>query len=123
MNPASRWGRLLHDCSEDYRLFTSIEVLREVLDVITRPELVRKYRGLAGRDIQKMLAILSDAAVVTPAPILPVCRDPKDDMFISTAVAAQASFLVSEDRDLLDLVRYEEISIVDTATFLSVLTQ
>jgi putative PIN family toxin of toxin-antitoxin system len=118
MNAGSRWGELLHGQSDHYLLFVSVEVLREVLDVITRPELVRKYKGLAGQDIQRMLAILSDARVVVPASIPPTCRDPKDDVFIATAVAAEAHYLVSEDRDLLDLVSYADISIMDAATFL-----
>jgi putative PIN family toxin of toxin-antitoxin system len=123
INPESRWGKLLHDNANDYQLCVSVEILREILDVVTRPELVRKYRGLAGRDIQKLLAILSVAEVVAPAPIPPTCRDPKDDVFIATAVAARAGFLVSENRDLLDLGRYEEIEIMDTAKFLNILDQ
>ena len=32
-----------------------------------------------------------------------VSRDPKDDKFLATAVASEADYVVSEDRDLLDL--------------------
>jgi len=34
---------------------------------------------------------------------LPLCRDPSDQMFIRLAVAGRADFLVSGDKDLLDL--------------------
>src|SRR4051794_25859808 len=101
INPSSRWGRLLLDNASDYHLFVSVEILREILEVITRPELVRKYRGIPGQDIKKVLEILSIANVVVPASIPPTCRDPKDDKFIATAAAARADFLVSEDFDLL----------------------
>ena len=30
-------------------------------------------------------------------------RDPKDNVFIATAIAAKAKFLVTNDRDLLDI--------------------
>jgi uncharacterized protein len=122
MNSESLWGRLLFDQSSAYELFISIGIVREVVDVLTRPDLLRKYRGLAEYDIKRVLSILSDASVVIPAPIPPVCRDPKDDIFLATSVAADATILVSEDRDLLDLRSFRGIEIVDAAGFLRLLT-
>jgi putative PIN family toxin of toxin-antitoxin system len=114
MNSESLWGRLLFDQSSAYELFISIGIVREVVDVLTRPDLLRKYRGLAEYDIKRVLSILSDASVVIPAP--------KDDIFLATSVAADATILVSEDRDLLDLRSFRGIEIVDAAGFLRLLT-
>jgi len=50
-------------------------------------------------------------------------RDPKDDVFLATAVAAEAEYLVSEDQDLLVLGEYEGVKIVNTLSFLRVLEQ
>jgi len=36
---------------------------------------------------------------------LPACRDPDDQKFLETALAARAGFLVTKDRALLDLAR------------------
>ena len=36
---------------------------------------------------------------------LPACRDPDDQKFLETALAARAEFLVTKDRALLDLAR------------------
>ena len=36
-------------------------------------------------------------------PRLPVCRDPADQMFIELAAAGRADFLVTGDKDLLDI--------------------
>jgi uncharacterized protein len=52
------------------------------------------------------------------ADIPQVTRDPKDDKFLATAMAGEADYLVSEDRDLLDLGEHQGIKIVDVATFL-----
>ena len=52
------------------------------------------------------------------ADIPQVPRDPKDDKFLATAMAGEADYLVSEDRDLLDLGEHQGIKIVDVATFL-----
>jgi predicted nucleic acid-binding protein len=36
---------------------------------------------------------------------LPACRDPDDQKFLESALAARAEFLVTKDRALLDLAR------------------
>jgi len=46
------------------------------------------------------------------------CRDPKDDKFLACAVEGQAHYLVSSDRDLLDMRRYREVAIVNPGQFL-----
>jgi predicted nucleic acid-binding protein len=48
-----------------------------------------------------------------------VVRDPKDDIFVATAVAGQADCIVSEDHDLLDLKTVSGIPIIDTEDFLA----
>jgi len=47
-----------------------------------------------------------------------VCRDPQDDKFLACAVAGTADFLVTCDRDLLDLERYKGIGIIPPADLL-----
>jgi putative PIN family toxin of toxin-antitoxin system len=47
-----------------------------------------------------------------------VCRDPYDDMFLSVAVNAGASWIVTGDKDLLELGMYGEIKIVTPKEFL-----
>ena len=44
-----------------------------------------------------------------------VCRDPDDDKIIATAVAGQASSLVSGDKDLLVLKKYQKVNMVTPA--------
>jgi predicted nucleic acid-binding protein len=46
------------------------------------------------------------------------CRDPKDDKFLSLALAAGADCIVSSDADLLALHPYRGIAIVTPAVFL-----
>jgi uncharacterized protein len=45
------------------------------------------------------------------------CRDPKDDKFLSLALAANADVIVSSDEDLRVLHPYRGIAIVDVVTF------
>jgi predicted nucleic acid-binding protein len=53
-------------------------------------------------------------------------RDPDDEPFLDLAIATQASFIVSRDNDLLDLMKdddfrkaYPDLAIVDPPSFLA----
>ncbi|MEA3342081.1 MAG: hypothetical protein U9R15_19115, partial [Chloroflexota bacterium] len=50
-----------------------------------------------------------------------VADDPKDDMFIACAVEGRARYIVSGDRHLLRLHRYERIRITTVAWFMHAL--
>ena len=46
------------------------------------------------------------------------CRDPKDDKFLACAVEGKAHYLVSSDKDLLDMKSYRGVAIVNPGQFL-----
>jgi predicted nucleic acid-binding protein len=50
-----------------------------------------------------------------------VSRDPADDMVIATALAGEASYLLTEDDDLLSLDAVGNAQIATAATFLAML--
>lgn len=125
LNRRSHWARLVFERADDYRLVVSPPVVAEVVGVLRRPELARRFTTLPGRDPVAVLAILAGAIVVEidAAAIPRVSRDPNDDKFLATAVVGGASSLVSEDKDLLVLAEYDGIRIVDAATFLRALDE
>lgn len=49
------------------------------------------------------------------------CRDPKDDKFLTLAVAANANYIVTGDEDLLVLNPFQNIQIIKPADFLDIL--
>ena len=51
-----------------------------------------------------------------------VCRDPDDDYFLGCAAAGGADYLVTADEDLLVVRQYRDVAIVDTRTFLALLS-
>jgi uncharacterized protein len=123
INPRSRWGRLVFTPTDRYRLIVSEPILREILDVLSRPAIARKFSTIGGLGKTALLARLADATVVNVADVPPVARDPKDDPYLATARAASAEFLVTEDQDLLVLGSYQGTRIVDSATFLAILDE
>ncbi len=123
INPYGRWGRLVFEYADRYDLVLSEPITREVLAVLHRPELTRKYRSDPTRNLAMLIARLGALQIVELATIPPVSRDPSDDKFLATARAAGATYLVSEDEDLLTLKEYEGIPIIDAGTFLQLLEQ
>jgi putative PIN family toxin of toxin-antitoxin system len=46
------------------------------------------------------------------------CRDPGDDKFISCALSANADYIVTGDRDLSDLKKYQSVRIIHASDFI-----
>ncbi len=95
--------------------------MREVIEVLQRPELTSRFTTLQGIDIPRVLEILQHAEVVQPVQEPQVSRDVKDNKFLAAAEAAKADYLVSEDTDLLDLVEHKGTHIVPAHEFLQIL--
>jgi putative PIN family toxin of toxin-antitoxin system len=123
INPKGRWGRLLFDVSDRYVIVSSPEIIKEILEVINRPELRRRFPEMARLPpLARVLSKLEDADVVEPRNRLSVCHDPHDDKFFECAVAGHADYIVSEDRDILDIPQYDGIKTVSAAQFLELLS-
>ena len=65
-----------------------------------------------------MINLLPRAEILDFGAPAPMVRDPKDDVFVATALAGRADFIVSEGRDLLDRREVAGIPIIDTRTFI-----
>ena len=87
------------------------------IDAVCEAELARVLaRGFAKRTLDaqaqaeciaqcRRLARRIDAAAPAPKGMLPACRDPDDQKFLEAALAAQAQFLITKDRELLQLAK------------------
>lgn len=77
--------------------------------------LLNKYKG---KNLNvPLLTIVQSMPLIADLNSIKVCRDPDDDKFISCAVASESSFIVSGDKDLLVLEKYNEIKIISVADF------
>ena len=118
INPHSKCGRIVFAHAGSYRLFISEPVAREIVEVLNRLELRRKFRSLVALDMRRAIELLGQAELVEVDQPLRVSRDPNDDKFLATAAAAEADYLVTEDADLLVLEQYAGTTILDAAAFL-----
>jgi uncharacterized protein len=76
--------------------------------------LVETCRWERGRAAAARSEVEAVSDIVTPVEIPHVCRDP-DDEILAIAIAGKADALVTGDRDLLALRKYEGIRIVTVA--------
>jgi putative PIN family toxin of toxin-antitoxin system len=97
-------------------LVSSPALLAELGEVIARPQfaaIVARSNTSPEHSLAELRAL---AEVIEPAPLAtPVCRDPDDDAVLALAIAARADLIVSGDRDLLDLQRFQDIAILTPA--------
>lgn len=99
-----------------FTLLTSPAGRAELGEVLARP----RIRQMAVAPVEELvLGLERFSEHVSGVLDLPnVCRDPKDDKFLACAVEGRAHYLVSSDRDLLDLRRYQGVAIVNPGQFL-----
>ena len=92
-------------------LFVSEQVLREVRKVLDRPEVRIALPGINDLRIESLFRRLEKKAVlVKEVPkVFEYPRDPEDEPYINLAIAIGAKFLVSRDKDLLDLMTAHDV--------------
>ncbi len=99
-----------------FTVLSSPAVRAELAAVVTRPAI----RQLAAAPLEELVQSLERYSLHVPGDVHPsgVCRDPKDEKFLACALEGHADYLVSSDRDLLDLEQYREVAIVNPGQFL-----
>jgi uncharacterized protein len=124
INPRGPSGRLLHEHADKYVIVLSPEIVKEILNVLSRPELRRRFPALADApSMERVLEKLEQAEVVEPSKRFEVCRDPNDDKFIDCAVEGDAAYVVSEDKDILAIGEHEGIRMISADEFLGLLSK
>lgn len=88
-----------------------------ILDEVSR-KLTHKFL-FPPRLVAAVIDSLTRAATIVTPTALPndACRDPADVPVLGTAAAGTAEFLVSVDKDLLDLQRYGTVEIIRPGEF------
>lgn len=114
------------------QIYVSREVLAEAEDVLNRPEIRAHFLDLSDEIVGAFLKRLQNLSVlVRPVPKkFSYPRDEDDEPYINLAVAAGADFIISRDRDLLDLMtghadeckefrqRFRPLRVIEPAEFL-----
>ena len=89
------------------------EIVTEYNDVVR--EMIERKQGSIRTDILNPL--IERFKIIEAVSKPEICRDPDDDKFLGCAKDAHALYIVSGDKDLLVLNRYEDIEIITAKNF------
>lgn len=88
------------------KLFVSKAVIAEVEDVYQRPQVRRRFPSLTDEMADlTIMAITESSTMIDPVPErYSLERDKKDSPYLDLAIAADSGYLVTRDKDMLDLM-------------------
>ncbi len=121
---ATGWRGKPFECVEQARagkiqVVTCAELLEELME---------KLELKLGFSVEQSAETLADylgflRLVTIPKTLNAVPRDPDDNAVIECALEGKAAYIVSGDKDLLDLRKYQSIEIVRASEFLDILVR
>jgi len=101
---------------DNYNLLQSRETFSELESVIWR----EKFDKYLSEEIRNKILdnIRSNSDFIEVTHSTDACRDPKDNKFLELAVSGEAKYIISGDKDLLDIKEYQGIEILSPKQFL-----
>jgi uncharacterized protein len=76
-------------------------LLEEIKQVSAREKLRKYFKVEKINELILLLDIIAEDIRIDK--IKPICRDPKDDFLLALAVKGKADFLLTSDKDLLEI--------------------
>ena len=99
----------------EFQLVVSAELIEEICDVFSRPKLAKYY---SPENISMLVKYMKEFALSFELGYIPSrCRDPKDDYLLELALVSDADFLVTGDKDLLDMKKIGACQILTAMEF------
>jgi len=105
----------------EFESVTSPQILEEMGRALFYGKLLR-FRWMSEEEVVALLQAFAQESVLVSGRVkVKASRDPEDDKFLAAAVEGRAEYIVTGDRDLLDLKRYKGVRIARPAEFLRIL--
>lgn len=138
LNPKSIAARCLEKVrSGKVKFFVSKDTLAEVRDVILRPNILARLPDADAAQIEAFIEDISNiSTLISSVPeSFKFQRDPKDEIIINLAVISKAEYIVSRDKDLLNLMdgftddckefrqRFRPLKVVEPLEFLRIVEE
>ena len=97
----------------------SKQILEEYIKVLSYPKFRLTEKEIKWIIQEELLPYVETVKIKVPVSV--VKTDPSDNIFLSTAVGGKAPFIISGDRHLLVLKKYQDIQIVKIRDFLELI--
>jgi putative PIN family toxin of toxin-antitoxin system len=101
--------------SEKVKFITTDQLINEIRLVTSRDKLKKYFNQEKVSDLISLLDILADRVKIKK--IAKICRDPKDDFLLALSKESRANYLITGDRDLLDIKVYGRTKILTVRQF------
>ncbi|MDR2693162.1 MAG: putative toxin-antitoxin system toxin component, PIN family [Chitinispirillales bacterium] len=118
-NPHTVFNRIIDGLDS---LFITDEIVDEIGCVIRKPRFHATIEQINGF-MAGVLELGQKIAVSPHDRVIGVCRDPDDEKYIECAVTGKVDYIISGDRDLLDIKRYNDVRIISAREYLDIVTQ
>jgi len=98
---------------KEFELFVCPIIIKEIENVLKQKFKIKK------EIIEEVVALIKEASTYSDAKekIEGICRDKDDDLILSCAISAKANYIVSGDKDLLEIKQYKDIKIISPRDF------
>ncbi len=98
---------------------TTDEQIEEIVTVLRRPKFSKYF---SDEDIEELLYLIQKTSKFVEIECkIEDCRDKKDNFILEIAVSGNADFIVTGDKDLIDLTPYKKTQIISYKEFEKVL--
>ena len=103
--------------TQNARVLFSSELVEELKATIAKPKLQKYFSENALDEMLDVFDPFVDFIVVKSK--IQICRDPKDDFLLSLAKDGKANYLLTGDKDLLELVELGKTKITTITDFIN----
>ena len=106
----------------EFTLISSPAIIAEVIEVLARPQIVRRYH-IPAQELSHLKRLLETTTIQVPGTknVDVVRDDPDDDILVAVALEGEAEYIISGDPHLLRLQEVQGIRIVTPRQFLAYL--
>ena len=109
--------RLARIAFTDHTLLYSVEQLVELKEVMSRRKI--RARIIKGNQEELITSLWVHAELVPVRSSVRICRDPDDDHFLALSVDGLADILITGDKDLLVLKKFNKTRIITPGEFMA----
>ena len=96
-----------------FHAYATTAIIEEYCDTVD--EMVKRKQGSLNSHI--LSPIIAELHIIEAMSSVKASRDPDDDKFIECAIDAGAFYIISGDRDLLDVGEYQDVQIITAKEF------
>jgi len=118
LKPNGEAGKAFLNAMENFNILQSNETFEEFVEVINREKFSKYIPDEFREELIDRFAARSELVEINHTVERDLCRDPKDNKFLELAVSGNAKYIISGDKDLLDIKQYKEIEILSPSQFL-----